>query len=51
LLRRIALRPFLDGVYPVGIESDVVLDRGDRAVRRLIGPTALTERSPPRGML
>src|SRR5258705_429619 len=41
LLRRIALRPFLDGVYTVGIESDVVLDRGDRAVRRLIGPDSV----------
>jgi hypothetical protein len=47
LLRRIALRPFLDGVYTVGIESDVVPDRGDGAVRRLIGPDSVDRTLSP----
>src|SRR5258705_3430897 len=49
LLRRIALRPFLDGVYTVGIESAVLLDRGDRAVRRLIGPDSVDRTLSPQG--
>src|SRR5258705_2124766 len=49
LLRRLALRPFLDGVYTVGVESDVVLDRGDRAVRRLIGPDSVDRTLSPPG--
>ena len=44
-------RPFLDGVNTVGIESDVVLDRGDRAVRRFIGPDSVDRTLSPRGML
>ena len=49
MLRRIAHRPFLDGVYTVGIESDVVPDRGDGAVRRLIGPDSVDRTLSPRG--
>src|SRR4029077_8122483 len=43
------LRPFLDGVYTVGIESDAVLDRGDRAVWRLIGPDSVDRTLSPQG--
>src|SRR5438105_4426651 len=44
-----ALRPFLDGVYTVGIESDIVLDRGDGGVRRLIGPDSVDRTLSPQG--
>jgi hypothetical protein len=45
---RLAARPFLDGVHTVGMESDVILDRGDRGIRsRRRRPNA----PPPRGML
>jgi hypothetical protein len=51
-LARLAARSFLDGVHTVGIESDVVPDRGDRGIGRLIGPDGIDRTlPPPRGML
>jgi hypothetical protein len=45
----LTLRPFLHGVYTVGIESNVILDRGDRAVGRLIGPDSVDRTLSPQG--
>src|SRR6202163_1503151 len=47
--KRLAARPFLDGVHTVGIESDVVPDRGDRGIRRLIGPEGVDRTLAPQG--
>src|SRR6202021_233343 len=49
LLGRLAARPFLDGVHTVGIESEVVHDRGDRRIGRLIGPDGVDRTLAPQG--
>jgi hypothetical protein len=50
-LARLVARLLLDGVHTVGIESDVVLDRGDRGIGRLIGPDGVDRTLAPRGDL
>src|SRR6202166_716995 len=48
-LARLAARSFLDGVHTVGIESDVVHDRSNRGIRRLIGPDGVDRTLAPEG--
>src|SRR6202035_368175 len=48
-LARLAARSLLDGVHTVGIESDVVHDRGDRGIGRLIGPDGVDRTLAPEG--
>jgi hypothetical protein len=47
LAARLVARLLLDGVHMIGIESDVVPDRGDRGIGRLIGPDGVDRTLTP----